>query len=50
VFQPVCTVSTHSVLARSVMQGTPARYASYWTPPESVRTARAWHSSALNST
>ena len=32
----VCTVSTHSVLARSVTQGTPARYASFWTPPESV--------------
>ena len=44
------TVSTHSVLARSVTQGTPARYASFWTPPESVSTARAWHSSALNST
>ena len=30
------TVSTHSVFARSVTQGTPARYASFWTPPESV--------------
>ena len=36
VFQPASTVSTHSVFARSVTQGTPARYASFWTPPESV--------------
>src|SRR5207245_7463276 len=49
VFQPAATVSTHSVSARSVMQGTPARYASFWTPPESVRTALACTSRALNS-
>ena len=38
---PPATVSTHSVFARRVTQGTPARYASFWTPPESVSTARA---------
>ena len=26
------TVSTHSVVSRSVMHGTPSRYASFWTP------------------
>src|SRR5438045_2311594 len=36
VFAPVSTVSTHSVDGRSVMQGTPCQYASFWRPPESV--------------
>ena len=49
-FQPVSTVSIHSVFARSVTQGTPARYASFWTPPESVSTAQALRRSAPNST
>ncbi len=48
-FQPVSTVSVHSVLGRSVMHGTPARYASFWSPPESVSTARALQSSAVSS-
>src|SRR5271167_1651686 len=49
VFQPEATVSTHSVFARKVLQGTPARHASFWTPPESVSIARALHSRAGNS-
>ncbi len=28
------------------MHGTPERYASFWTPPESVAIAAAWVSSA----
>ena len=48
-FQPASTVSVHSVVARSVTHGTPARYASFWTPPESVSSARAWCSSAVKS-
>ena len=38
-FQPASTVSTHSVSERSVTHGTPARYASFCTPPESVAIA-----------
>ncbi len=46
VFQPVSTVSTHSVSSRSVTQRTPHRYASRCTPPESVAIARAPRSSS----
>ena len=46
---PVSTVSTHSVVVRSVMQGTPYQYASFCTPPESVRTTRACEASAAKS-
>ena len=40
-FQPPSSVSDHSVSSRSVTQGTPSRYASFCTPPESVSTMRA---------
>jgi len=40
-FQPASTVFVHSVASRSVTQGTPAKYASRWTPPESVKIVRA---------
>jgi hypothetical protein len=44
--QPASTVSVHSVSLRRVMHGTPDRYASFWTPPESVAMACAWSSRA----
>jgi len=45
-FQPASTVFVHSVVSRSVTHGTPAKYASRWTPPESVKMVRAAHSRA----
>jgi hypothetical protein len=38
---PECTVSTHSVWSRSVTQGTLSQYASFCSPPESVKIMRA---------
>src|SRR6266581_400188 len=46
---PSSTVSIHSVSSRSVTHGTPKKYASFWTPPESVRTFDAPISSAMKS-
>ena len=40
-FAPAATVSTHSVLGRSVTHGTPSQYASFCRPPESVTTVSA---------
>ena len=37
---PASTVSVHSVVERRVTQRTPARYASFWRPPESVTIGR----------
>lgn len=45
-FQPSSTVSVYSVFSRRVTHGTPRRYASFCTPPESVRMRRAFCSSA----
>src|SRR5699024_11089146 len=45
-FQSLSRVSTHSVSVRTVEHGVPSRYASFWSPPESVTTARA-HCTAL---
>src|SRR5581483_373974 len=41
VFAPASTVSTHSVLGRTVTHGTRSQYASFCSPPESVTTALA---------
>src|SRR5262249_17225103 len=46
---PTSTVSTHSVDGRSVTQGTPYQYASFWSPPESVMITRACDASAAKS-
>src|SRR5882762_2036791 len=40
-FQPLSTVSTHSVSLRIVKHGTPSQNASFCKPPESVSTRRA---------
>src|SRR3954466_15512026 len=48
-FQPCSTVSTHSVVSRRVAHGVPSRYASFCTPPESVRIARAPRASVRKS-
>src|SRR5581483_10985610 len=40
-FAPAATVSTHSVLGRSVTHGTRSQYASFCRPPESVTTLLA---------
>ena len=47
-FAPTRTVSTHSVDGRRVTQGTPYQYASFWSPPESVRITRACDASAAS--
>ena len=46
VFQPDCTVSTHSVWSRRVMHGLPKKNASFCIPPESVTMKRQRFSSA----
>ena len=48
-FAPTRTVSTHSVEGRIVTQGTPYQYASFCSPPESVRMTRACEASAASS-
>ena len=37
IFHPEATVSIHSEFYLMVIQGTPKRYASFCTPPESVK-------------
>jgi len=46
-FHPISTSSVYSVSSRATTQGTPKKQASFYTPPESVRSRRAALSKAI---